>query len=256
MGALLETEDVTVRFGGLAALSELSFQVRPGEILGLIGPNGSGKTTCLNVLSGIYRPSEGRVRLHGEDITRLPPHRVAARGIARTFQNLRIYRSTSCLDNVMVGRHGLLRQNALTVFLRPLRFVREERAARARSLELLELVGLGDKAADLAQNLSYGEQRRLEIARALATEPSLLLLDEPNAGMNPSESLDLIGLIHRIREMGKTIVIIEHNMKMIMSVSDRIVVLSSGRKLCEGTPSQVQQSPEVQEVYLGREEEG
>jgi branched-chain amino acid transport system ATP-binding protein len=254
MNELLEVRNLSVHFGGIAALSKVNFAVRESEILGLIGPNGSGKTTCLNVLSGIYTPSEGSVIFEGQDITGLPPHRVAMRGIARTFQNLRIYRNVSCLDNVLVGRHRLLKQNALSVFLLPLAYLREERVAREKAMELLNLVGLASKAHEEAQNLAYGEQRRLEIARALATEPTLLLLDEPKAGMNPTEGQDLVALIRRIRDMGKTILLIEHNMQMIMSISDRIVVLNQGEKLIEGAPAEVQRSEQVQEVYLGREE--
>ncbi|MFH1140004.1 MAG: ABC transporter ATP-binding protein [Pseudomonadota bacterium] len=255
MSALLQVRNVTVRFGGLAAVSGLSLEVGQGEIVGLIGPNGSGKTTCLNVLSKIYNPDEGKLIFKGRDITRLRTHQISAQGIARTFQNLRIFKSISCLENVLIGRHHLLKTNLFTVFFRPFKSRNEERQARTKALALLQMVGLEKYAWDLAQSLPYGAQRRLEIARALASEPELVLLDEPNAGMNPSESLELIQLIEKIREIGKTVLIIEHNMKLIMSVSDRIVVLNSGSKLFEGTPAEVQASREVQEIYLGREED-
>ncbi|MBF0529521.1 MAG: ABC transporter ATP-binding protein [Deltaproteobacteria bacterium] len=256
MGTLLEIQDLTVRFGGLAAVSQLTFGIEEGSILGLIGPNGSGKSTCLNVISRIYAPDTGRLTFMGRDITGLKSYQVVPIGIARTFQNLRIFKNISCLDNVLIGRHHLIRTNALNIFFRPFKAGREERIARDKAKSLLDMVGLANRADELAGSLPYGAQRRLEIARAMAIEPKLLLLDEPNAGMNPRESLVLIELIQTIRQKGLTILIIEHNMKTIMSVSDRIVVLNSGRKLFEGTPTEVQQSKAVQEVYLGRDEEG
>jgi branched-chain amino acid transport system ATP-binding protein len=256
VGTLLETRDIALSFGGLQALDGISVAIEEGEILGMIGPNGSGKTTFINVLTKIYAPERGWIQFRGERIDHHATHQITERGIARTFQNLRIFRNLSVLDNVIIGRHHLIRTNALSIFLRPVHFVREERAARARAMEILELVGLHHKSHEMAKNLPYGEQRRLELARALATEPALLLLDEPTAGMNPRESSDMVHLLKQINSFGKTIFIIEHNMRMVMNVSSRIMVLNAGRTICEGTPVQVQKDERVQEVYLGKEEPG
>ncbi len=255
MQSLLQLDNVTVSFGGVTAVAAMSFEINQGEIVGLIGPNGSGKTTVLNIISKIYTPDRGRLLLKGKDITGYRTHQITSHGIARTFQNLRIFKNITCLDNVLIGQHTLLKNNMFSIFFRPVKSRREERDARNRALELLKLVGLENQENVLAQSLPYGAQRRLEIARALSANPELLLLDEPNAGMNPIESQSLIHLIEKIRAMGKTILIIEHNMKLIMSVSDRIVVLNSGNKLMEGTPAEVQASCEVQEIYLGSDEE-
>jgi branched-chain amino acid transport system ATP-binding protein len=215
---LLEAKDIVLNFGGLRALDGISITIREREILGMIGPNGSGKTTFINVLTKIYSPEEGWIKLRGERIDHLSTHEIAGKGIARTFQNLRIFKNISVLNNVIIGFHRLLKTNALNIFFRPFNFIQEETAAKTKAMGLLETVGLELKAQELAKNLPYGEQRRLELARALATEPTLLLLDEPTAGMNPKESRGMISLLKEINKTGKTIFMIEHNMRTVMTV--------------------------------------
>jgi len=254
VAALLEARNIHLHFGGVAALLDLNVDIREGEILGLIGPNGSGKTTFINLLTKIYSPDTGTITFNGERIEHLPTHQITKKGIARTFQNLRVFKNVSVLDNILIGGHRLIGTNMVNIFLKPYQHVREEKKAREKAMRLLEVVRLSHKAKELAKNLPYGEQRRLELARALATEPLLLLLDEPTAGMNPKESQEMIVLLKEINLMGKTLFIIEHNMRMIMNVSHRILVLNAGATICEGTPAEVQKNERVQEIYLGKEE--
>ena len=250
---VLEVQGLTRRFGGLVAVSEVDLVVPAGGIVGLIGPNGAGKTTVFNLITGLLRPDEGDIRLDGTSLVGLRPHAIVSRGIARTFQSIRLFQNMSVLDNVLVGEHCRLHASVAGAVFRPSPVVAEEARARARARDLLSFVGLGDKAAEMAKNLAYGDQRRLEIARALATEPRLVLLDEPTAGMNPRETDTLTELIGLLRgELGLAVLLIEHHMEVVMGISDRITVLDYGVRIAEGTPSEIRRNATVIEAYLGK----
>jgi branched-chain amino acid transport system ATP-binding protein len=250
--ALLQTNLLRKEFGGLVAVDDVDFTVPVNSIVSLIGPNGAGKTTFFNMLTGVYKPTLGSVIFAGEDMTAKPPHAFTQRGIGRTFQNIRLFQNMTALENVLVGMHVRLTGNLFEALLRTPRVRQEERDARVRARELLEFSGLRGRDDVIGRNLSYGDQRRLEVARALATQPKLLLLDEPTAGMNPQETADFTTFVSKLRaEHDLSVLLIEHDMRVVMGISDRVTVLDYGEKIAEGTPQEIQKNERVIEAYLG-----
>ncbi|MEZ2373247.1 ABC transporter ATP-binding protein [Arthrobacter sp. RCC_34] len=252
---LVQVKNLTMKFGGLTALDDVTFDINRGEILGLIGPNGAGKTTCFNAMTGVYKPTSGTVTLEGKPLNGLPQHKITRRGLARTFQNIRLFGEMTALENVVVGLDARHKTSVGGALLRLPTHVREEKSAIERGMALLEFVGIADHAQFLSRHLPYGYQRRLEIARALATDPKVLCLDEPAAGFNPAEKEELMALIRTIRDDGYTVLLIEHDMKLVMGVTDRIVVLEFGKKIADAAPKEIREDPKVISAYLGEPED-
>jgi branched-chain amino acid transport system ATP-binding protein len=251
--ALLEAHRVVKRFGGLMAVNEVDFTIEPGSMVSIIGPNGAGKTTFFNCITGIYKPEGGEITFDGHSLVGQRSDQITALGIARTFQNIRLFANMTVLENVLVGMHSHMRAHLWDILAHTVKFSREDQASRTKAQEILEYVGLKGSGDELAKNLPYGAQRRVELARALAAQPKLLLLDEPTAGMNPQESSDAVALFRRLRdELGVTVLLIEHQMRVVMGISERITVLDYGAKIAEGTPKEISHNPQVIEAYLGR----
>ncbi|PSS43295.1 MULTISPECIES: ABC transporter ATP-binding protein [Arthrobacter] len=252
---LVRVKNLTMKFGGLTALDDVTFDINRGEILGLIGPNGAGKTTCFNAMTGVYKPTSGTVTLEGKPLNGLAQHKITRRGLARTFQNIRLFGEMTALENVVVGLDARHKTSVGGALLRLPTHVREEKSAIERGMALLEFVGIADHAQYLSRHLPYGYQRRLEIARALATDPKVLCLDEPAAGFNPAEKEELMALIRTIRDDGYTVLLIEHDMRLVMGVTDRIVVLEFGKKIADAVPKEIREDPKVISAYLGEPED-